>query len=120
MSELTEWFAVERGRPVITSCRVARFGPESRETTLEFAGACVSHDGSTLFVNLFGDGDAPGSGMTCAITGPWRTATTLPDAGPATLPGTRAQGASERPASGAATSAGRESPPGAELAVEQR
>lgn len=37
----------------------------------EFAGACFSHDGSTLFVNLFGDGDVPGSGMTCAITGPW-------------------------------------------------
>lgn len=37
----------------------------------EFAGACFSHDGRTLFVNLFGDGDAPGSGMTCAITGPW-------------------------------------------------
>lgn len=37
----------------------------------EFAGACFSHDGSTLFVNIFGDGDAPGSGMTCAITGPW-------------------------------------------------
>jgi hypothetical protein len=38
----------------------------------EFAGACFSPDGSTLFVNLFGDGDAPGSGMTCAVTGPWR------------------------------------------------
>lgn len=37
----------------------------------EFAGACFSPDGDTLFVNLFGDG-APGSGMTCAITGPWR------------------------------------------------
>lgn len=37
----------------------------------EFAGACFSPDGSTLFVNLFGDG-TPGSGMTCAITGPWR------------------------------------------------
>jgi len=37
----------------------------------EFAGACFSHDGSTLFVNIFGDGDIPGTGMTCAITGPW-------------------------------------------------
>jgi secreted PhoX family phosphatase len=37
----------------------------------EFAGACYSPDASTLFVNLFGDG-TPGSGMTCAITGPWR------------------------------------------------
>ena len=36
----------------------------------EFAGACFSADGEILFVNLFGDG-APGSGMTCAIWGPW-------------------------------------------------
>ena len=32
-----------------------------------------------------------------AITGPWRTATTLPDAGPATLPGTRASTSTPRP-----------------------
>jgi secreted PhoX family phosphatase len=37
----------------------------------EFAGATFSPDGDVLFVNLFGDG-TPGSGMTCAITGPWR------------------------------------------------
>jgi len=37
----------------------------------EFAGACFSPDGDILFVNLFGTG-AVGSGMTCAITGPWR------------------------------------------------
>ena len=37
----------------------------------EFAGACFSPDGNILFVNIFG-GSAPGSGMTCAITGPWR------------------------------------------------
>lgn len=37
----------------------------------EFAGACFSPDGDILFVNTFGDG-TPGSGMTCAITGPWR------------------------------------------------
>lgn len=37
----------------------------------EFAGACFSPDGSILFVNVFG-GAAAGSGMTCAITGPWR------------------------------------------------
>jgi uncharacterized protein len=37
----------------------------------EFAGACYSPDGSTLFVNIFGDG-TPGSAMTCAVTGPWR------------------------------------------------
>ena len=36
----------------------------------EFAGACFSPDARTLFVNVFGDGSA-GSGMTCAITGPW-------------------------------------------------
>lgn len=37
----------------------------------EFAGACFSPDGATLFVNIFGDG-THASGMTCAITGPWR------------------------------------------------
>jgi uncharacterized protein len=37
----------------------------------EFAGATFSPDGDVLFVNIFGDG-TPGSGMTCAITGPWR------------------------------------------------
>jgi uncharacterized protein len=37
----------------------------------EFAGACFSPDGKVLFVNIFGDGNEPGSGMTCAITGPW-------------------------------------------------
>jgi secreted PhoX family phosphatase len=36
----------------------------------EFAGACFSPDGAILFVNLFGDA-TPGSGMTCAIWGPW-------------------------------------------------
>ena len=37
----------------------------------EFAGACFSPDGEILFVNVFGEG-AIGSGMTCAIRGPWR------------------------------------------------
>jgi secreted PhoX family phosphatase len=37
----------------------------------EFAGACFSPDGNILFVNVFG-GSAPLSGLTCAITGPWR------------------------------------------------
>jgi hypothetical protein len=37
----------------------------------EFAGSCFSPDGDILFVNVFGDG-TPNSGMTCAITGPWR------------------------------------------------
>lgn len=36
----------------------------------EFAGACFSPDGTILFVNIFGNG-MPGSGMSCAITGPW-------------------------------------------------
>ncbi len=36
----------------------------------EFAGACFSPDGRVMFVNLFG-GSAAGSGMTCAIWGPW-------------------------------------------------
>jgi secreted PhoX family phosphatase len=37
----------------------------------EFAGCCYSPDGEILFVNVFGEGTR-GSGMTCAITGPWR------------------------------------------------
>lgn len=36
----------------------------------EFAGACFSPDGRVMFVNLFG-GSSKGSGMTCAIWGPW-------------------------------------------------
>jgi secreted PhoX family phosphatase len=36
----------------------------------ELCGACFSPDGQTLFVNLYGDGK-PGSGMSCAINGPW-------------------------------------------------
>lgn len=38
--------------------------------TSEFAGACFSPDGAILFVNIFGEA-VPGSGMTCAIWGPW-------------------------------------------------
>jgi secreted PhoX family phosphatase len=41
----------------------------------EFAGACFSSTGETLFVNVFGRAavtDDPIEGMTCAITGPWR------------------------------------------------
>jgi len=37
----------------------------------EFAGACFSPDGEILFVNIQG-GNSTGSGMTLAITGPWR------------------------------------------------
>jgi secreted PhoX family phosphatase len=42
----------------------------------ELAGVCFSPDGTTLFVNVFGDStgtpaDHAGEGMTCAITGPW-------------------------------------------------
>jgi secreted PhoX family phosphatase len=36
----------------------------------ELAGACFSPDGEILFVNLFGDARS-GSGMSCAIWGPW-------------------------------------------------
>jgi hypothetical protein len=38
--------------------------------TAELAGVCFSPDGSTMFFNIFGNG-TPGSGMTCAVTGPW-------------------------------------------------
>ena len=37
----------------------------------ELAGACYSPDGQVLFVNIFGDGNTAGSGMTCAVSGPW-------------------------------------------------
>jgi len=36
----------------------------------EFAGSCFSPDGEILFVNLQG-GQAAGSGLSCAIWGPW-------------------------------------------------
>lgn len=36
----------------------------------ELAGPCFSPDGSVLFVNIYGN-RRPGTGMTCAITGPW-------------------------------------------------
>jgi secreted PhoX family phosphatase len=36
----------------------------------ELAGACYSPDGSTLFVNIFGD-ETGGTALTCAIRGPW-------------------------------------------------
>ena len=65
--------------PGITNVnRLIGLGPKGEPFTFavnmlndsEFAGACFSADGEILFVNLFGDG-APGSGMTCAIWGPW-------------------------------------------------
>ena len=37
----------------------------------ELAGACFSPDSGTLFFNIFGDNET-GSGMTCAVTGPWQ------------------------------------------------
>jgi secreted PhoX family phosphatase len=48
----------------------------NRLSSSEFAGACFSPDGETLFVNVFGDSSGTieehaGTGMTCAITGPW-------------------------------------------------
>ncbi len=36
----------------------------------ELAGVCFSPDGLTMFFNIFVNG-TPGSGMTCAVTGPW-------------------------------------------------
>ncbi len=42
----------------------------NRYNDTEFAGACFSPDGKTLFVNIFGAGTV-GSGMTVAIRGPW-------------------------------------------------
>jgi secreted PhoX family phosphatase len=39
----------------------------------EFAGACFSPDGTTLFVNVYGHRTPARSAMTCAITGPWET-----------------------------------------------
>ena len=43
----------------------------NRLNDAEFAGACFSPSGRTMFVNIFGDTSA-GSGMTLAITGPWK------------------------------------------------
>ena len=42
----------------------------NRLNSTELAGACFANDGRTLFFNIYGDGTA-GSGMTCAVTGPW-------------------------------------------------
>src|SRR5439155_17341101 len=42
----------------------------NRLNSAEFAGACFSPSGRTLFANIFGNG-LRGSGMTVAITGPW-------------------------------------------------
>ena len=42
----------------------------NRLNSSEFAGACFSPDGQIMFVNVFGN-EEPGSGMTCAISGPW-------------------------------------------------
>jgi secreted PhoX family phosphatase len=53
---------IERGRPFEFAV--------NRLNGSEFAGACFSPDGEIMFVNIFGDGE-PGSGMTCAISGPW-------------------------------------------------
>lgn len=44
---------------------------ENIADTTEFAGACFSPDGSTLFVNIFGDEATNVPGRTLAIWGPW-------------------------------------------------
>jgi secreted PhoX family phosphatase len=43
----------------------------NRFNSTELAGVCFSPDGRTMFFNIYGDG-TPDSGMTCAVTGPWR------------------------------------------------
>ena len=45
--------------------RIYRFGHNAMNNS-EFAGACFSPDGSTLFVNI------QKAGLTLAITGPWK------------------------------------------------
>jgi uncharacterized protein len=47
------------------------FALNTHPVASEFAGACYRPDGEILFVNLQGS-STPGSGMTCAIKGPWR------------------------------------------------
>ena len=47
--------------------RIYRFGHNALSNS-EFAGACFTPDGSTLFVNI------QKAGLTLAITGPWKTA----------------------------------------------
>ena len=48
---------------------------ENIADTTEFAGPCFSPDGSTLFVNIYGDNEAGIAGRTLAITGPWASLT---------------------------------------------
>jgi hypothetical protein len=49
--------------------KVSRFARNVLNRT-EFAGACFSADGRTLFVNIYGNDTLPG--LTVAITGPWQ------------------------------------------------
>ncbi len=48
---------------------------ENIADTTEFAGPCTSPDGTTLFVNIYGDEEAGVPGRTLAITGPWASLT---------------------------------------------
>ncbi len=62
------------GRPfdfAVQTVPLAPNGDKGDSTSNEFAGATFSPDGTTLFVNLYGNDDER-SGMTAAITGPWR------------------------------------------------
>jgi secreted PhoX family phosphatase len=48
----------------------------NRLNDAEFAGVCFSPDGRTMFFNIYGDSRGTteqhaGTGMTCAVTGPW-------------------------------------------------
>lgn len=49
---------------------IYKFARNALDTNSEFAGACFSPDGTTMFVNI------QGNGLTLAITGPWRSAIT--------------------------------------------
>lgn len=50
--------------------RLVTFAENLSDTT-EFSGACMSPDGSVLFVNIYGDEAAAVPGRTLAIWGPW-------------------------------------------------
>ena len=63
-----ESFYLAKNNIELTSSQIADAGksvPEGDYRATEFAGACWSHDGQTLFVN------AQTPGITFAITGPW-------------------------------------------------
>jgi len=54
----------------LTRCGEAFEFAVNRLNGTELAGACFGDGGRTLFFNIYGNG-TPGSGMTCAVMGPW-------------------------------------------------